>query len=971
MADRTRQKKGPSLPTQNYPDSNATGMCDGEAVVSARPAFHGLKPGDTITLSSGTFSIERTLCSPGHTGEATVYLVRDNEGHPYSVKLYRDFTDPREEPNPEALGRIAEIEDRNILRLHGYGTGREKYQGRFCYELSDFAEGGTLADYPRDKITATFVGEHVVRQIAQGIRALHEACIYHCDLKPENVFFIDSARTHLVIGDYGSAKTSQAKRTEARHTSFAKGTAYYRAPEQVFDNLVSVKNDYYSLGMILIHLLYPHALLGNGPTRLRERIINGRPIVDFDPRLGALNQLIGGLTLYKPDDRWGEADVARWLAGEHVEVRYQHPQLEPIKLDATRQIGTVSELCAYIDRQHDWYEAIVADEDVFRIVKGWVLRLEDRQAKDAFERVVRSYQHNGEYVRQAILRYFQPERPIQIDLTTYDLDGDEDLRALVARAVRQLDDLLPVSDFQKLRFWFFQLEFALVQRARTPKDARARLAKQLCSELVAGLGLPVDSSHGDYRATCAAKLTPTMIVRLAWSFDPTRGFRGTRQARLSSAEEILAFFATKDPSFEQRELLAELEAFLAHRSPDVIAGRQVRVRNRVDSQRLLWRAGARVLWLGKRPIRKPEQLLASSDRELDSAISSDLIPSWLIYALGSVDLAKKIISAHGSHEAPLNIQAVRWVLGDRALTVGAAKVATLRELREAADRDTHAFTQLLTNGLLVAWLKSVRGDSALAQRLQKLDVVSGDAAKTEKAMQLLGALAPRLEVRPKTIRLGAITKNGVAEGELTLVANGRGRIFGAVTVSGECTSRLSNNGLSLSALEPGQQPSKSHARLPVNELEASAPQRIPVRLAAGESARNGRVSLKADTTGGTAEIPVSFRITRPLVTLARPVVCVLGAIAVAWLVFLLRAPLANWLAGHSHRSLIWLLELVVLLLQVLNDYCVFSIVAGALIAQRFFDWTDDRRSLTWWQLLPPLTMIVLALASVVALPYIG
>ena len=58
----------------------------------------------------------------------------------------------------------------------------------------------------KEKYTPNFTEKELIPQIFKGILRLHENKIYHCDLKPQNVFFLDTEQKEIVIGDYGSAK---------------------------------------------------------------------------------------------------------------------------------------------------------------------------------------------------------------------------------------------------------------------------------------------------------------------------------------------------------------------------------------------------------------------------------------------------------------------------------------------------------------------------------------------------------------------------------------------------------------------------------------------------------------------------------------------------------------------------------------------------------------------------------------------
>ena len=77
-----------------------------------------------------------------------------------------------------------------------------------------------------------------------------ETVIIHRDIKPDNIFMLNSGKT-IKVGDFGLAKmlTSQ--------NDFAKtyvGTPYYMSPEVLMDNPYSPVCDIWSLGCVLFEL---------------------------------------------------------------------------------------------------------------------------------------------------------------------------------------------------------------------------------------------------------------------------------------------------------------------------------------------------------------------------------------------------------------------------------------------------------------------------------------------------------------------------------------------------------------------------------------------------------------------------------------------------------------------------------------------------------------------------------------------
>ncbi len=444
---KTRAYQDDSSKTRPYGDQPGFGKTvgydsDGPDLTDKTVA-HNLGVGDEVDLSGKKYEIVEIISGDKKTGEAVIYKVRA-EGRTFVLKLYYKFTNPKDEPNPEALRRISEIRDLDILKLHDFGTGANKYQDQFCYELCDYAEGHDLLSVEdfQGKYTAEFIESKVIVEIFKGIRTLHDYKIYHCDIKPENIFYLDKEQTDLVIGDYGSAKTfDETSDKQLSHTSTTKGTNFYLAPEQA-RGIVSEKNDYYSFGMVLLHLLYPDMVNRETLRKIIERQFSRKPIIDFDQKYDRINNLIAGLTLYDINSRWGEEEVKGWLCKEDIEVKYHGTaEATPIKIGKS-VIRGVSDLVGYIESTTNWHENLVEDQEGYSLFLRWVAEIKDIESKKVFDKMVRHYQQDGEaYLKQAVLRYFMPERPVQLDMKEYDFWNTDDITELTTQFVNQLDEI--------------------------------------------------------------------------------------------------------------------------------------------------------------------------------------------------------------------------------------------------------------------------------------------------------------------------------------------------------------------------------------------------------------------------------------------------------------------------------------------------------------------------------------------------
>jgi len=471
MADKTALYENEA--TQFYADSGDKTQFYGDG--ETRSEEHGLQVGDELELNHKKYKISHIISQ--NSGEAVIYGVRDSKDKSFALKMYFEFRRPSDEPNPESLRRILQITDPDLLKLHDFGTGKDKFQGKYCFEISDLAQGGDLlsiSDF-EEKFTPEFLETKVVPQIFKGIRTLHRNKIFHCDLKPQNVFFRDEDQTNLVIGDYGSAKTFDFENgKDARKTSTVKGTDFYLPPEQA-RGFISEKNDYYSFGMILLHLVYPNNVCQIGDyarlsrqklKEIIERQFENQAIIDYADYKGRINDLIAGLTLSNVSNRWGEQEVRKWLSGEVSEIKYRsenrfsaEKKIEPIDL-GDRVIQTELDLIDFIENDSEWYEILIEDRTGRDLFNKWLVSIHNLRTKREIDKIIKGNQQYGiEFIQEALLRFFQPYRPITIKNWAYDFAIADDLKFETSRYFGRL-----LSDYYtlyELRLHLFKYKLAL------------------------------------------------------------------------------------------------------------------------------------------------------------------------------------------------------------------------------------------------------------------------------------------------------------------------------------------------------------------------------------------------------------------------------------------------------------------------------------------------------------------------------
>ncbi len=156
-----------------------------------------------------------------------------------------------------------------------------------------------------------------VRQLVEGVQALHSAGKVHRDLKPSNVVVTPEGR--VVILDFGIATDVAGVADESlRDDGRTFGTACYMAPEQAVDLDVTRASDWYSVGVMLYEALVGHAPFeGDSLEVLRRKVaVDARPpseSVDGVPQ--DLEALCVALLDRDPAKRPSGPDVLRRLGG--------------------------------------------------------------------------------------------------------------------------------------------------------------------------------------------------------------------------------------------------------------------------------------------------------------------------------------------------------------------------------------------------------------------------------------------------------------------------------------------------------------------------------------------------------------------------------------------------------------------------------------------------------------------------------
>jgi serine/threonine protein kinase len=340
---------------------------------SASPAGGGtiFADGQTLDLNGRNCVIEK-LISMG-SGEAVVYKIQI-DGKPYALKHYKLNT-PLSDTAKKLLTKIRDNPRENVVKIIDFGS----HNGQ-DFEIMEYAEGGTLDHYLRKAGGIKDINniKSMVKQINEGLQQLHGyyKAIYQ-DLKPENIFFKDAARTSLVLADFGISSVMHGDNEEVEVT--ASVTDLYAAPELARKGnntqvIVTPAVDYFALGITMYELWLGEQPFKEIKATTRERRIQNKD-VDFPIDMpDACKTLLRGLIDPLSKDRMGNEQVQKWLKGEALTLDSNKPVTvtdtvyKPLKF-GSEFASNPKEMAALMEKYPDAGKVCLYDEFITNTLK--------------------------------------------------------------------------------------------------------------------------------------------------------------------------------------------------------------------------------------------------------------------------------------------------------------------------------------------------------------------------------------------------------------------------------------------------------------------------------------------------------------------------------------------------------------------------------------------------------------------------
>jgi tRNA A-37 threonylcarbamoyl transferase component Bud32 len=229
------------------------------------------------TAQAGAFPGFEILGELGRGGMGVVYKARVCEhGQIVALKTLQVM-------KSEALFRFkqefrlrADLSHPNLATLYELVA-----DGEHWFFTMEYVEGVDLLTYVRSASAALSSAEagglddagHArlrdsLRQLAEGIAALHQTGKLHRDVKPSNVLVTPQGR--VVLLDFGLTAELNPEGLLSTDEGHLVGTVLYMSPEQAAGQLLAPASDWYSVGVILYEALTGQRLFPGSPVEVLQ-----------------------------------------------------------------------------------------------------------------------------------------------------------------------------------------------------------------------------------------------------------------------------------------------------------------------------------------------------------------------------------------------------------------------------------------------------------------------------------------------------------------------------------------------------------------------------------------------------------------------------------------------------------------------------------------------------------------------------
>ena len=173
---------------------------------------------------------------------------------------------------------LMSLQHSGVMQVMGMETVALPERGATMCMVAEWIDGVTLAEFLRDPAPLKQL-RRIALELAEALAYVHQQQVVHRDLKPSNVMITHNGG-YVKLIDFGLADTDS-------HAILKQpaGTLHYMAPEQAQQAQADVRNDIYSLGVIMQEMnrlgrVVPRRIIGRCLAPIEQRWQNADALVD-------------------------------------------------------------------------------------------------------------------------------------------------------------------------------------------------------------------------------------------------------------------------------------------------------------------------------------------------------------------------------------------------------------------------------------------------------------------------------------------------------------------------------------------------------------------------------------------------------------------------------------------------------------------------------------------------------------------
>ncbi len=387
---------------------------------------------------------------------ATAYEVTDRkqEGRPlYALVVKTDMP-----PRIGAMRILKGLEIPHVLHLVDWGVAEWPPADRKCViVIYHRPMGGRVMD----SMGATFrripdhlFAKNIIKPLSEGLVELTLKGITHRAIRPDNLYFMDEARTNIVLGDCVTSAPGHDQPVSVEPIESGMAMPSGRGAGNFYD-------DMYAFGATLLMLSLGRDTLVGVPDQeiLRRKVTVGSyaTLVGEERAPVAVLECLRGLLADDPDQRWRIENIELWLAGKRltpIQGKAEVQARRALRL-GDQEFNSIRPFSYAMYVNWDKAMTVIADGQL----EIWLRRqFENNEMADAVSAAIKNSlampsAMKGEaddVLIARVLMVLDPRAPVRMRDFRVNLDG---FGAALAIAMLRRDKLTPFADFINKDLW--------------------------------------------------------------------------------------------------------------------------------------------------------------------------------------------------------------------------------------------------------------------------------------------------------------------------------------------------------------------------------------------------------------------------------------------------------------------------------------------------------------------------------------